>query len=283
MVYPIAEPSLGDPVQHADGGRIVAALVLSVAVHATVLTWIPILRQAPDKPPPIISVELAPKAEPKVEPIAPPPEPIPEVKPEPPPPEPERIVERVPEPPPEPEPELKPEPKPEPPPKPKPVKKKPAPIKAPPPPEPPQASPEPPPPQPIATPPVPEAPPLVFSVPVEPTPPVVVPPELLKPRPADDEAIEGYEQTLTGAIGKQQRYPGVARMRNWQGTAVVLIKFATGGSMRDVSIAQSSGFDILDEEALEMVKRARPLPQPPANLGSREFSVRVPIRFRLTR
>lgn len=282
MVYPIAEPSLGDPVEHADAGRMVAALALSIAVHASVLAWTPILRLVPDEPPPVISVELAPKVEPNVEPVAPPPEPIPEVKPEPepPPPEPEPIVERVPEPPPEPEPE--PEPKPEPPPKPKPVKKKPAPIKAPPPPEPPPVVAEPPP-RPIATSPVPEAPPPVFSVPVEPTPPIVVPPEPVKPQPVDDEVIEGYEQTLTGVIGKQQRYPGVARMRNWQGIAVVLIKFAPGGSVRDVSIAQSSGFDILDEEALEMVKRARPLPQPPANLGSREFSVRVPIRFRLTR
>ncbi|MBC7943825.1 MAG: energy transducer TonB, partial [Burkholderiales bacterium] len=230
----------------------------------------PLFRPKAIEPPPTITVELMPPVEPaaKVAPAPPSPEVIPESKPEP-------IVELPPEPVAEvvPEPIPKPELKPKPEPKPKPGRKKPAPVKAPPPetaPEPEVAS-EPTPP-PIAKPSAPEAPP-----------PVVIPSEPLKPQaqPVDDNLLDGYAQILSGAIGKFQKYPRVAQMRGWEGTVEVLLKIAAGGAVRDISLVKSSGFDVLDEQALAMVKQATPLPKPPANLSARDFSVKVPIVFRL--
>lgn len=286
MVYPIVEPSVGNPLHQADGGRVLAALVLSLAVHAAVISWTPPVRPATVEPP-MLTVELMPKIAPApvVEPDPSPPAPAVQTEPQPapepiaePPPQPKPVVEPPPEPRPEPKtsraPQLKP----------KPIRKKPAPIKAPPAAPPPSetATPKAPPstPQPIAVSPKPESSPK-FSVPPEP--PLPMPSELSKPQAQaiDSGLLEGYAQTLSGAIGRYQKYPRVARMRGWEGTVQVLLKIAASGAMRDISIAKSSGFDALDEQALDMVKHAAPLPKPPANLQSRDFSVEVPIVFRL--
>jgi len=51
--------------------------------------------------------------------------------------------------------------------------------------------------------------------------------------------------------------------------------------MVNAAILQSSGFEVLDNEALEMVQQAAPLPPPPEALRGRELTVMVPIVFRL--
>ena len=44
-------------------------------------------------------------------------------------------------------------------------------------------------------------------------------------------------------------------------------------------IVHSSGSDALDDEALALVKRAQPLPPPPAGLADDQLSFVVPIRY----
>lgn len=51
--------------------------------------------------------------------------------------------------------------------------------------------------------------------------------------------------------------------------------------MVNAVILRSSGFEVLDNQALEMVQQAAPLPQPPEALRGREFTVMVPIVFKL--
>ena len=55
------------------------------------------------------------------------------------------------------------------------------------------------------------------------------------------------------------------------------------GTLIKSSIKQSSDFKILDEEAINMVKRASPFPKPSKELESVIFNVIVPITFRLTK
>ena len=44
-------------------------------------------------------------------------------------------------------------------------------------------------------------------------------------------------------------------------------------------IVKSSGSAILDAEALDLIKRAAPLPPPPADIADSDLSLVVPIRF----
>ncbi|MBI3067717.1 MAG: energy transducer TonB, partial [Betaproteobacteria bacterium] len=102
------------------------------------------------------------------------------------------------------------------------------------------------------------------------------------PAASGGEAFLAYRRLLAKAITAHQSYPRLARLRGWQGTVHVELHIAAGDTLRDVLVTRSSGFDILDRSALDMVRQARPLPAAPEPLRSREFSVTVPIAFRLT-
>ncbi len=97
----------------------------------------------------------------------------------------------------------------------------------------------------------------------------------------DSALLDSYGKTLSTLIAKYQRYPRIAQLRGWQGTAQVLLSVSATGRMVNVVILRSSGFEVLDDQALEMVQQATPLPQPPEALRGREFTVMVPIVFKL--
>jgi len=78
------------------------------------------------------------------------------------------------------------------------------------------------------------------------------------------------------------KYPIEARRRAQEGTVLLRIKVSADGSVERVEIAQSSGFDSLDESALETV-RARWRFVPALRAGTPiESWCMVPIRFALT-
>jgi protein TonB len=99
--------------------------------------------------------------------------------------------------------------------------------------------------------------------------------------PPDPDLLAGYGQALSQAIGRHQRYPRIAQMRGWQGTAMVALKFGSGNRLLATTLHKSSGHEVLDEQALAMVKDAQPLPNPPERLRNRDFAVLVPIVFRI--
>jgi protein TonB len=196
------------------------------------------------------------------------------------------LVEKVqPEPVPEPAPIPEPEPQPEPEPvKPEPVKPKITPkavVK--PSPEPVEVNEEPAPmtppsdiPEVIAVAPKPEALPTPNPVP----PPVI--PKPTTPSPAQiSDANDQYGNTLWGAISKYKKYPRIAQQRGWQGEVVVELSLDGNGKLKSKQILQSSGYDSLDQQALEMVEKALPFPQPPEALRGSNFTIRVPIPFKL--
>lgn len=245
------------------------AFVLSLLVHAGVILSLPGLRvPVPSEPPPMV-VELAPMPEPVVTPPPPVPEPkrapaaAPRLPPPPvkeKPPEPPPVIARIvpqPEAPPEvrvpPQPEPKPEPKP--PPAPEPRVEAPPPPVAPPRPEPPLAAVE----------------PAVKAAAPAPPAPTAPDPGLLK----------AYGNVLAQAIGQRKNYPRLARMRNWQGTTELRLQIGTDGKLRDLTVTHSSGYDLLDQQAIAMVKQTLPLPQLPATLRGTEVAVTVPVVFKL--
>lgn len=127
-------------------------------------------------------------------------------------------------------------------------------------------------------------PPSQFSVPATPQRggPVPAPlPEAAEPPAPEPDVLASYGHALSQAIARHQRYPRVAQMRGWQGTATVALKFGSGNQLLATTLHRSSGHEVLDEQALQMVKDAQPLPSAPERLRSRDFTVLVPIVFRL--
>jgi protein TonB len=98
---------------------------------------------------------------------------------------------------------------------------------------------------------------------------------------AEKTLTAGYEHTLSDLIRRHQVYPERAQRNRWQGTTVVRVALDAEGRVESISILESSGREILDDAALNMVRKASPLPRAPEGLRGRARNVRVPIAFRL--
>ena len=108
----------------------------------------------------------------------------------------------------------------------------------------------------------------------------VVPPV---PRTAslDPQALAAYGKHLAGLVAAHQRYPRLALMRQWQGTTLLQLQLDRQGQLADVRVLNSSGHEILDKQAIDMVRAAMPLPPLPDSLSGRSLTVDVPVVFRL--
>jgi periplasmic protein TonB len=134
-----------------------------------------------------------------------------------------------------------------------------------------------------------EAPPKVIAVEpkVDATPHEIVPaPPIEKPKPepvqADvDNALGEYGGLLGRAIAKHKSYPKIAQMRGWEGEVMLDLKIDGNGNVLSAKVRDSSGHEALDNQALEMVRKASPFPAPPEALRSRTFNISVPVSFKL--
>lgn len=232
------------------------AVVISMTLHILLAVVVPNFKFDLVKKPPVeLSIELQ-----KPEPPAP-------------------VIQKIPEPPepieqPKPQPVKKLEPKPQP----KPVKpiEQPSPIiESTPPPAP--VSEAPPTPAVIAAAPKGESKP-EFVAP----PPPIEPPKVAEPSPAEiDNALGEYGSLLGRAIAKHKQYPRIAQMRGWQGDMILDLKIDGNGKILSASVRESSGYEALDKQALEMAHKAAPFPAPPQALRNRTFNITVPVSFKL--
>jgi protein TonB len=90
-----------------------------------------------------------------------------------------------------------------------------------------------------------------------------------------------WQKQILTQLGKHRRYPQEARNRHQQGEAVVKFTLDRGGRVLSSAIVQSSGSTHLDAEALAVIGRAAPLPEPPGDLTGEKFDLEIPIRFRI--
>jgi protein TonB len=97
----------------------------------------------------------------------------------------------------------------------------------------------------------------------------------------DNRRLAAYIRSLTEIIGRQRTYPRLARVRGWEGTVTLRLQFLPGGQLHKVAMANSSGHDVLDQQALVMARGLSPWPLPPDELREREITVLVPVEFRL--
>ena len=125
------------------------------------------------------------------------------------------------------------------------------------------------------------------ALPLQATPPATAPVAVAPPAQAaavaasDPQALAGYGRSVAGALASHQRYPRIAQMRQWQGTTMLQLEFAADGRLIESRVLSSSGHDVLDRQALDMLRAAQPLPPPPTALAGRPLVVNVPVVFRL--
>ncbi|MCO7462264.1 MULTISPECIES: energy transducer TonB [Stenotrophomonas] len=88
-----------------------------------------------------------------------------------------------------------------------------------------------------------------------------------------------WEGRLLGHLQKHRRYPRQAERLRQQGVVYVRFAVARDGTVSSLKLGRSSGFELLDQETLDTVRRASPLPVPPAEVAGDPVEVMVPVSF----
>jgi TonB family protein len=91
-------------------------------------------------------------------------------------------------------------------------------------------------------------------------------------------ALEAEVSRKLGSNVQEGDYPEEARREGWSGTTRLDVLVGSNGKIKEVSVQQSSGFPILDEQAVRMVDRIN-LWWIPQRLRNREVMVTVPVGF----
>jgi TonB family protein len=78
-------------------------------------------------------------------------------------------------------------------------------------------------------------------------------------------------------------YPAEARRWTWSGITLVHVLVSKDGVMRQISVGKTSGFRVLDEQAVRVVSRVRAPSWIPDRLRGRDVPVLVPVGFILPR
>ena len=98
-------------------------------------------------------------------------------------------------------------------------------------------------------------------------------------RPA---AKADYGAILLAWLERHKDYPRVAQKRRQQGVVLLSIVLDRGGRVIEAHIQESSGYRLLDDAALAMLKRAQPLPPIPDDIQEERFRFVVPVQFFMT-
>lgn len=90
-----------------------------------------------------------------------------------------------------------------------------------------------------------------------------------------------WQALLLGHLQQHRRYPRQAERLRQQGITYVRFAVARDGRVSAPHVERSSGFALLDQETLETVQRASPVPAPPAEVAGDPVEVMVPVAFYL--
>lgn len=98
---------------------------------------------------------------------------------------------------------------------------------------------------------------------------------------AEADALAAYRRQLIDLFARQHSYPRLAALRGWEGEVRLRLKVARKGNLIDVQLDRSSGFEVLDQHALNLIEGYGGLPPLPEALARQEISVVVPINYKL--
>lgn len=97
----------------------------------------------------------------------------------------------------------------------------------------------------------------------------------------DVEAMLRYQDMIKRKIQELRKYPRWAKKQGFQGVSVMSFLLNPSGAAQDVRLVRSSGFSILDKEAVATVKRASPFPPIPSTINQELIIIEVGLNFQI--
>lgn len=96
---------------------------------------------------------------------------------------------------------------------------------------------------------------------------------------AGNASVSNYPGKVHRKVSRAIRYPKQARAKRLRGQAVVSFVVRSNGSVSGIRVARSSGHSILDNAAVDTVRRAAPFPPIPSGAGRSSWAFSVPLAF----
>lgn len=112
--------------------------------------------------------------------------------------------------------------------------------------------------------------------------------EELENNPANDaqfsalelgEMRQGFINGVRNQVTKAKYYPRVARKRGFEGNPIVAFTLGGKGKLIKLILAQPSDHKILNEAALETIRRGVPYPPIPEQLKEKSITFNLPISY----
>jgi len=88
--------------------------------------------------------------------------------------------------------------------------------------------------------------------------------------------VRAVQNKIIGAI----YYPRQARDAGWEGLTKLSLNINANGELKSIKVAQSSGYKMLDDAALDTAAAQAPYPPFPPQIDSQELAVDVPIVYK---
>lgn len=101
------------------------------------------------------------------------------------------------------------------------------------------------------------------------------------PNARTSNALPQWSSRIAVLLERHKRYPATARSRREEGITRVAFVLDRQGRVLSSRIDQTSGVAELDQEALDLLRRAQPFPALPADVEGAQVSLTVPIKFAL--
>ena len=92
---------------------------------------------------------------------------------------------------------------------------------------------------------------------------------------------QGFRKQIRHKVGKAKYYPKIARRLGFEGKPVVSFTLGFKGELLDLKLVQASTYNLLNEAALETIRRGTPYPPIPGPLGKKSISFDLPILYTL--
>lgn len=101
-----------------------------------------------------------------------------------------------------------------------------------------------------------------------------------RPTPAVKVDYGWLAESLRRRLAELKRYPSAARLNGWEGKVVLRAVIRADGHLSEVKVHRSSGYESLDNAAMEAIRLVCPLHMTKA-IGAAEVAVYVPMVYSL--
>lgn len=106
--------------------------------------------------------------------------------------------------------------------------------------------------------------------------------EKATPSLPSETTVNHLRSLLRTELDKHFVYPPVARRNGWEGRVDIVVRFDHEGRLNTLRIVHSSGYAVLDQDALLTLQKIGTIPQARTWLRGYSYDTQLPVLYRLT-